>query len=595
MTTTVLLSASDVLLRQNAPNTNYGGAGLGVSAASGANRRTLLYFNLPFPRGVTVISATLRLHQAGAATGGSRTVTAFRLAAPYSESKVTWNSQPITGGLGGSATQGDGGADGREWALDVTSIMQGISDGNAWYGFRIISDNATILPFYSRESVKTQFAPTLTIEYADAPSQPEDLAPAGGRAVSIARPLLRWDFNDVSGNTNLESIQVQMNLGSADAVSPDFDSGEVASVLPQYQVGFDVNAAEVWYWRARNKDGSDLWSEWSEWVSFTRTAKPTVTITAPSGTVFEATPTFAWTVTGGTQTAYQLFICDSEDATDVLYTFDKVTGTAGSVTLPPDPIVLQIGGSYQAVLRVWDTVAREGTPGDPVYTETVEAFTFGLSNTVDPVDTIAVTSVAGVPWIEVEWTRAVAPDSYSLLVDGVVVLAGIDGSDTSVRYYGAAPGGDRVVAVAAVEDGVTSDDNPTDTANLTVKGIWLVAADGSTALVLSSHDSPLRIDPAELSTVHSPLGATAQVVRTQAVFGRTGHVAGVLTRTDENAGQTLAQAEAAWETLAAARGDDMYLTAVDTSMRVVIFNTVRGVRDEFHDEIPVDFDYIEKP
>lgn len=595
MTTTLLLAASDVTVRQDHPTTNWAGYPyLTIMDATGEHRYGLLYFNLPFPRGVTILSATLRLYQRGPALGGSRTLTARRLLTSYSESKVTWSNVPGSGTTtGSSAAQGDSSTNGREWALDVTDIMQLVSDGEDWYGFRITSDNDTLFAIHSREASNTAWAPVLEVEYSDAPGQPSELSPSNGRAVSIARPTLRWDFHDVVGNTNMSAFQVQLNEDAPDAVSPDVDSGEVAASLPQYTLGFDVTAAEVWYWRVRNKDGAGLWSEWSDWVSFTRTAKPTLTITAPSSTVFEATPTFAWTFTG--QTAYQAFVVDGDVPTRVLYEFSKVTSTDTSVTMPSDPVVLVPGGSYQLVVRAWDGVAREGTPGDPAYTEAVEPFTFGLSNTVDPVDTLTVTSGGSSPWIDVAWTRAVEPDSYALMVDGAVVLTGIDSADTSLRYYGASPRADHEVSILAVEGGVSSDDNPSDTVTLAVKGIWLILGDGSAILNLAHYDDdPVGVGPAEVSEVHSPLGATEQVVRTQATFGRTGHVSGVI---DDRSGTTVAAALADWDTIIADRGNDerLYLVASDTAMRVRIFNTVRGLADEFHLEVPVDFDYIERP
>jgi hypothetical protein len=101
------------------PVDNHGtGPDLFVKTDSGGkDRRTLVSFNLPGLNGCTVTAATLRLD--AYASTGTRTIEAWRLAAAWTETGVTWNNQPATAGSAATSTSGIGW---RTW--DVTSIVQ---------------------------------------------------------------------------------------------------------------------------------------------------------------------------------------------------------------------------------------------------------------------------------------------------------------------------------------------------------------------------------------------------------------------------------------------------------------------------------------
>ncbi len=606
MTTVSQLSASDALVNQENTSKNYAGLTyLALRNDSGSHFRVAMYFNRPFPIGATIISATLRLHQTAAATGGSRTLTVRRLAASYKESTVSWANIPaVTGATATSSAQGDGGAVGREWAIDVTALMQEVSDGAPWYGFRIESNNSTRMNVFSREA--TSFQPTLDVTFGEDPDVPTVLAPSNGRAVSIARPTLRFDFTDLAGDTSMASYQVQMNLGADDPVSPDYDSGVVAANIPEHLVTFDVDPAEVWHWRVQVEDGAGLWSGWSEWVTFTRTAKPTVTITNPAASpndfVTESTPPFSWTATG--QVAYQLFITDPDDVTEVLWTSGKVTSTDNTVTLPDlaTPI-LSPGGEYKVVVRVWDSVARESTPGDPVYTDASRDFTFELDNTVDPVSSFTVTASDGAPVNTSGWTRATAPDSYTMLrgltLDSMVAIAAnLQAADllvsgTTYEYVDltASPRTQYFYSVVAVVGGVSSDDNPTDTVTAEPEGVWLSTLDGEHTLCIDG-TIDVRWEPSEQVAVHRPLEADNPVLITQGGNLRQGSIAGSITPRHPD---SQAAAVAEWDYLTAQeqRGETLILTLADTSIRVFIYQTLRENADEEFADVPVSFRFCE--
>lgn len=91
---------SDTTVRQGTPNGNFGTAtNLTVASAAGANQRTYLLFDLTscvpaISAAATVRGATLRLFST-ALPAVCRTVDIFRVTAAWTETVVTWNSQPF--------------------------------------------------------------------------------------------------------------------------------------------------------------------------------------------------------------------------------------------------------------------------------------------------------------------------------------------------------------------------------------------------------------------------------------------------------------------------------------------------------------------
>ena len=101
-----------------------------VDSKSGDNARALFRFELPaIPAGCSVTGAQLRLF-AGSATDG-RTLQALQIAAPWTESAVTWGNQPATTGTAATVASGSGW---REWV--VTTQLQAMYIG-ANHGFLI--------------------------------------------------------------------------------------------------------------------------------------------------------------------------------------------------------------------------------------------------------------------------------------------------------------------------------------------------------------------------------------------------------------------------------------------------------------------------
>lgn len=600
MTVNTLLAAADSRVVSSKPTQNLGGESNLLVSASPTTRISFFFANQPFPLGVTVLSAKLRLYQKGAATGGTRTVSVQRNSAQnadgstdWSESKVTYNSRPLgTSGIS-QVTQGNSSTDGRLWEFDVTWLMQQVSDGAPWYGFRITSDNATTLYFYSKEAAN-DFVPVLEVEWSDAPDAPTMLAPGAGRSISVARPTLRFDFSTDDEDGSLAGIQVQVNTSNS-FTSPAIDSGQIAASAAEWTLPSDLTLGATYYWRARVQSSSGLWSAWSAVDSFKRTAKPTVAITNPSGgsTLYDPTPTFSWTVTGGTQVARQLFLVDPANPSDILWTSGKETASSTSYTLPQSQQLLMTpGSSYRLVLKVWDSVAREAIPEEPANTRVTSDFTLGTSGS--SAITAFTVSSTGTPFALLQWTYSgAAPDAF-VVIEGGKIIAQVDPADafvsgTTYQYEDrrVKPGQTRTWGVAEKISGTTKIP-VTETGKVEPEGVWLYELfKGGAAVQIGGAPDPtdmLRAEVVESTAVFEPPGAKNAVTITQARLGRRwSGVRGTVTS---------AQADA-WDTIASKRAITLGLTATDMAIKVRIFNTYRDQREEFGDEFMVGFDAIE--
>lgn len=125
-----VISTADSWANQGDPNKNNGAdAILKVTSKSPANNtRALMRFDLPaLGAGCQVASATLEAYAASATTG--RTIQALQVAAPWTESAVTWNNQPATTGPAATTASGLGT---RTW--NVTTQVQTMYSG-ANHGF----------------------------------------------------------------------------------------------------------------------------------------------------------------------------------------------------------------------------------------------------------------------------------------------------------------------------------------------------------------------------------------------------------------------------------------------------------------------------
>jgi hypothetical protein len=579
MTTVTIRAGVDAYTDATKATTNY--ASSKSLAIKSATQYGWVFLNPKIPAKATVLSATLRLYVKGQWGASAVTVSAQRIAASWKVSQVNGSNQPSVTGVVASAVVPASTGDGTVITLDVTSIMQTIASGATNYGLRISSNSAVSHSVYSLESAT--FRPELDVIWSDAPDKPTSLAPASGQAVGIPKPVLRFDYTDVSGSTQLAAVQVQIDA-LANWTTPGFDSGAVATSDPELNlantayVGLNPNASTQW--RVRVQDAAGLWSPWSDALSFTYTTKGVLTLTnpaaAPNNLVNDWTPPIDWTFTGRTQQAYRIVV--AEDATPTKYLFDsgKVQSTATELTLPPK-VLTKTGTTYRVTLFVWDTISRENTPGDAPYVSVVRAFTFAEGAATPITNLVAQQAVAGRPWATLTWNRATQPDSYTVLRDGVVVASGLDPqvlfqSGTSYAYTDKDGAGNvpHTWNVHAVVNGKSSGNNPAVTFTMRSPAVWLTDTSSDKAVPIVGVDSS-SFAGADIAGNYEPVGSDSVVRIVQAQRGLEGSLTGRLT---DYAGGTASAWEANLIYMKRRPSLELRLTIGSQSFRVVIGDVV---------------------
>jgi hypothetical protein len=160
--TQTVTSDADTWVDEYQPTTNRGTqTSLEIQSRNGRNRRVLVHFALPAAPFCTVSSATLRLNSTNADLG--RTLQAYRVVGAWTESGVTWNTQPAAAGSPATAASSAG------WVpFDVTvSVQTMYAGGNDGFLVKdsVESQNpATNQAYDSRES--SGGPPELVITFA---------------------------------------------------------------------------------------------------------------------------------------------------------------------------------------------------------------------------------------------------------------------------------------------------------------------------------------------------------------------------------------------------------------------------------------------
>jgi hypothetical protein len=491
-------------------STNYGKSPtLQIGATGGvADRLSFLWWGIPFPSGAVVRYARLHVKVKGTWPSAA-TIVARRLLAAWKESATTWNTKPAGSTTDTATLAGATGPAGTDLTIDVTAIMAAIAAGAAWYGLSLETVANGVFGLSSKEDPTTSFRPYLDIAWDMTPNPPTNLRPSTGRAVSIARPVLAWSYSDPSGESPQTSAQIQVGTDSTFAGSILYDSGWVATTLSQLPLGADVPLGAAEYWRVRVQSAAGLSSGWSDPAAFTRTAKSAVVIDSPAdgGIAEQTTPVVSWHYSpAGPVLAQASLVLERQDADGwhVVYTIDPYATAVASKEIPPGYITTP-GQQYRVTVRVWDTVEREDTPGDPSYSEAVSTFTFTPTATVAPVTTLATAlPVEHGPGVLLSFYRSVQPDYFAVIVDGAVVADRID--PTTIRdvpagaghyaytFWGARPAQSSTYEVAAVvgSAGTYKQSTGNAVANATAEpwGVWIMRPTTGDAVMLEGTDTP---------------------------------------------------------------------------------------------------------
>lgn len=547
MTTVNLVNAVDTYIDSGVPTKNFNTLKSFYVRTTAPYRYAFIYFALNIPKGATITSAKLYLRN-GTAAAGTQRLDVVRVNRKYDARTITWNNAP---GYTGTICQQTKTAPAAytQWDVDVTPIIQAVADGAPWYGFRITG--AASLWFYSTQYTNAAWRPKLVVTWSDAPDQPDVLSPGGGRAVSVAAPIVRTNFIDVSGDRTMQALQVQADALGDFGSSIDWDSGTVLADAPQLDLStalgtlaagttgqaFPAVAADgSMYWRTRVQDGAGLWSPWSSATQWVRKLKGTIAFTnPPAGVLSDPTPPIAWTFSGNgrTQKAYEVFITTTDNPSVVLWTSGKTTSTATSTTVKT-AVMKTPGSSYRIYIRIWDEISRESIAGDPAYTQAYVDVTYTPTATVTPVDSVTGTVLSPKPGMQLDFSRATGdPDSFVLLRDGNVIREYLpDEVRVSTGVYRlvdwtATARKDHTWAVACVVNGQQSSANPTYTGRVRMSSPWLMEPDGSNGIgfLNPAKDGSLW----DGSTVFQPIGEGANpVMISQGVGGESGSFSGML-------------------------------------------------------------------
>lgn len=537
--TVVLRNGSDTIVAEQYPTRNYQSlATLSLRNSSPVSTIGYLFFARPFPLGSNIVSAKLRLFTAQAFGAGTHGLWVYRTASGWNVSKMNWNTA-ATGAARIDVLKTSNSVNDM-WEIDVTTHMQSVANGTAWYGFRVQNPVTALHVFHSFDSAYTQYRPQLEIVWNENPDKPTTLTPSGGRKVSIAKPTLRFNFTDDAGNVSLAAVQVQINATNV-WTSPSFDSGEVTTTVPELDLTTTAYAGlsdgATTYWRVRVKDGSGNWSPWSDGALFGRTNKGTVTITAPADPpnnfVYEYTPPVAWTFSG-TQAQWRVAVDTSATAgSGKLHDTGWRTGTDNGYTLPSG--VLSGNGTYVVTVLVRDNVARVVTPGDADYSADQQTFTFAYDATPNPFTGLTATSVDPYPWMQLDFSRSSSPDYVAIRRDGVVIATNLDPADlfvsgTAYRYVDktASANISHTWTVEAVVNGKTAASSPTVTATMRNNGMWVVDLSRDLKLYVAADSGGMSWEMGEDATTFAPVGGHATVRIVQSTRGYEGSVTGLL-------------------------------------------------------------------
>lgn len=535
-------------------------------------QESYLYFRSPVPRGATVTSATLRVYARGASSG-ARTLTARRVAESWKARQTNWNNRPGTTGTAASKAFGAL-ADGDPIEIDVTAHLQTIANGAGNFGWKITTDATTGHRIYGLDAGVHK--PTLVVVWSDAPAAPTSLAPDEG-ATSKTHPTLTFDYTDVSGNTELAAVRVQISA-TKNGTTPDFDV-TVPTEEPELDLAQTAfpGLTGTTYWRVYVQDGGGLWSEPSAWATLAYLAKPTTTITNPANIadpfVTESTPPITWT-SSGSQVAWQVRITAQDDRSKILYDSGKRKGNATAHTLPKG--ILRDDRRYAVNVRTWDGADREATPGDPIFSFAWRDFFMDDDLTVPSTASLTATAVGDAPWVDLTWTRSTMPDAWEVVRDGKVILREDDPADLletgttySWRDHTASPQRQHVYTVRAVVNGKRSTPGPSASITTSPVGIWLIDLDRGVTVSLAGDDEGTWSMTDDAST-YVPIGSEETVRIVSGMRGLEGNLQGLLV--DGFHGKTFEAQEGDLLDVKERPSQTVRLVAADVNMRVLIGN-----------------------
>ena len=564
---------------------------LALRTDAGQNAYGWMYFTLPFPRKVRIISAYLNMYSP-ATIAGSYTLTVRRAASKWAVNTIKYGAQPAVTGATDAFLARTGAAAKTAWSIPVTTLMQEVADGAAWYGFRITGSTTALTKWYASEATEGAYRPTLVVTWTTAPDEPDDLVPSQGRAVSVQYPLMTYDFSDPNGEADQASQQIQFAATDAAllANTPAWDSGEVPTTVPQFASGATYGTAtpvttwpgiavdQVVWWRVRVKDLAGNWSVWSDPESFTRKAMGVADITSAS--ITEGSPSLALSYTGGgTPLHMRAMVYKVSDPGKMIWDSGMIAWDT-SVTIPFG-VIDDINEQYRVRLRVWDSVLRVATVGAPAYAEVVEDKAVTFSGAVSSVTSLNVASDPILPIAHLTWNHSGSPTHFQILrsLDAGVNWGYVGEVDAADAATGGSPAyawddttppayTNIMWAVVAVVGGVQSN-RVSDDASIRRLTTFLFRPDGSDVVAFLNTSRSMGFD--DVHGLHEPLAGPAVLV-TQKLGMRQGSVSGRLVDEIGIDGMTAKSMLASFKSMRKRVGEYLYLAYGDETIRVNAYN-----------------------
>lgn len=475
-------------------------------------RRILVWLPLkPTITGKIILSATLEgvVHGSWAA----QNVTVRQITSAWDEATATWNNQP-TAPTGTQITTAVGAkSDGAVVDLDVTAFVQAMANGDTNYGFQITTDDTGYNAFYGFDAgVSNSWK--ITVEYADDPDTPTQLAPNG--VIGMSKWIARID-----GQDDLAQIKVQVDPAASS--TPAFDSGWVSISAPLLDLsttsyaGLANNAST--YWRAAVKTVDGSVSAWSEWVQVTRVDKPSLVLDWPSaGVVKTGTPTIQAHLSpaGTANTRWRVTVLDVTTG-DVLWASGDLMGATLAARVPHrsnGKATLAEDVTYTLRVRAFDRADRVGSYGDPAYVQSVTAMLVDHDNSEAVPALSSVTQVAALdPRLRLHWTRTgTGPDEFRVRRDGEWLPDSIDPAGALVGTNTwewvdntAAPNVTHAYQVVGVTNDNKSVLSNTVTVTAKVTGVWFISRWGVVCMTADDVDSIKQVD--KRTTIALPYAA----------------------------------------------------------------------------------------
>lgn len=496
MTDLLITTVADAFVVANKPNRPNGSGKWIIVTAN--TRRGLIRPHLVNILGRTVLDARL-VGRAGSALA-AQTFTLSPATEKWIAGRVTWNNQPGIDGARAVSVTIPATPAGGLIEFPVTSHLQAVADGSAWYGWRLATDSTALNQLYSFDSGEPAWE--LHVTLSDDPEQPTNLRPANG-AVSTGRPILAWDFIDFGGESTTQTasrVQVDTPVAGADPdeVAPDFDSGWVVNADPEYNLATSTYVspgAGPTYWRVTVRDGDGNESEWSEWVDFTVAALPTLVVDTPTGPVGDPQVQVAAHLTGGAVGSWKIDVT-GPDRSDLRASSGTRTGAVDWETPLRNAkgrrVLTEHEGGWIHV-KVWDTVDRAAAVGENTFVHAwIEVVFTDDGVQVKPTGLTVENIAPGDPRMRWTWSSTDTADAWVLQADDVTI-ARVDGEDItpSVGVYEWTDNGEvaplrpHKLEVRAVRGNARSGPSNARNHSHVVEGVWLLPDRGGRAIQLS--------------------------------------------------------------------------------------------------------------